>query len=291
MKGLYTAIVTPFSDDGSIDYDASAKLLDRQMDAGVSGLIVGGTTGEAATLSAEEKIDFYSFVKDRAGTLDLVAGTGSNNTEESVKLTEKVLETGYKKILAVTPYYNKPSCAGLHRHYKALAETGAEVVLYNVPGRTSLNVSPGCLARMTDIEGITAVKEASGDISQLVDYLDKTGMNRFDFLSGDDSTATAFIAAGGKGLISVFSNVMPEYGVEMINAALEGDVQKAAKMQVRLNRFCQTMFLETNPLPVKTSLSMMGLCSEKFRAPLACMEKKNKDILRTVLEDYDLLKN
>lgn len=291
MKGLYTAIITPFSDDGSIDYDAAEKLLTRQIEAGVSGLIVGGTTGEAATLSAEEKTEFYSFVRDKAGSLDLVAGTGSNNTEESVRLTEKILKTGYRKILAVTPYYNKPSCAGLYNHYKALAETGAKVVLYNVPGRTSLNVDPECLARLAEIKGITAVKEASGDISQLVDYFDKAGMNRFDILSGDDFTATAFIAAGGKGLISVFSNIMPKYGVEMINSALDGNVKKAADMQVKLNKFCHTMFLETNPLPVKTSLSMMGFCSEKFRPPLACMEENNKDILRSVLADYNLINN
>ncbi len=289
MKGVYTAIVTPFDRSGSIDFNAMGSLLEMQVNAGVSGIIVCGTTGEAATLSIEEKVSLFEFVKEKCGQLDIVAGTGTNNTAETVNQTKAALECGINKVLIVTPYYNKPSCAGLVRHYSEVANTGAGIVLYNVPGRTGLNVTPDTLEELAAIENIIAVKEATGDMKQLAEYIDAVGSDRFDFLSGDDFTVVPFISLGGKGVISVFTNILPELGVAMVNSAIAGDFKKAADIQISLNRINKAMFMEPNPLPVKTSLSLMKLCEDNFRAPLDKMEEKNIAKLSETLKDYSLI--
>ena len=210
MKGVYTAIVTPFKESGKIDFDAFGKLLEGQVKAKVSGVVVAGTTGEGATLNHEEKEELFRFTKEHCPTLDLVAGTGTNNTADSVKQTEIALEAGFEKVLIVTPYYNKPTPKGLFAHYSAVAVTGAKIVLYNVPGRTGLNIAPAALKMITEIKNVVAVKEATGDLGRLADYLDAVGTERFDFLSGDDFTVVPFISMGGKGVISVLSNIYPE---------------------------------------------------------------------------------
>jgi 4-hydroxy-tetrahydrodipicolinate synthase len=289
MKGTYTAIVTPFGEDGKIDFNALENLLKKQKEAGITGIIAAGTTGEAATLTLEEKVQLFSFVKQVVPDMELVAGTGTNNTADSVAQTEAALKLGVEKVLIVTPYYNKPSCRGLFRHYSEIARTGAKIVLYNVPGRTGLNVDPECLARLADIDNIIAVKEASGDMKRLADYIHLVGKERFDFLSGDDFTVVPFISMGGKGVISVFTNILPELGVAMTNAALEGDFQKASDIQTSLTSLNYSMFIETNPLPVKTSLSIMNLCSDNFRAPLDKMEEENISKLSQTLKNYDLI--
>jgi len=288
MKGVYTAIVTPFK-KGKIDFDALGKLVEKQKRAEIHGLIVAGTTGEAATLSIDEKRELFTFIKENAGWMDIVAGTGGNNTAQSVKETEMALETGVEKVLIVTPYYNKPTCNGLYLHYKSIADTGAKIVLYNVPSRTALNIAPSCLKKLSSIENIIAVKEASGSIAGLTDYLDAVGSNRYDFFSGDDFTIAPFVAMGGKGVISVISNIMPEKVVELVEAGLGGKTEKSSKIQIELNKIIHTMFLETNPLPVKTALSMMGQLEESFRAPLANMEESNRVELKKILKEYNLL--
>lgn len=289
MEGVYTAIVTPFKKNGEIDYKALEALIAMQVKAKVAGIVIGGTTGESATISAEEKEELYAFVFNKVGKLDLVAGTGTNCTEDSVKLTEMALNIGYKKVLVVTPYYNKPTCKGLFSHYKAIADTGAKIVLYNVPGRTSLNVAPECLKRLSGIKNIIAVKEASGNIGQFADYLELAGADRFDYLSGDDYTIVPFISMGGKGVISVISNILPEKTVKLVDLALDGRFEEAAKMQIALNSFIHAMFMETSPLPTKTALAMMGLINEKFRAPLDCMEDGSREKLKKKLKEYKLL--
>lgn len=289
MKGTYTAIVTPFNDDGKIDFDSLGNLLEKQKNAGITGIIAAGTTGEAATLTIEEKVQLFSFAKQVCPDMEIVAGTGTNNTAESVKQTEAALNVGIKKMLIVTPYYNKPSCRGLYRHYSEIAKTGAEIILYNVPGRTGLNVDPECLARLADIENIVAIKEASGDLKRMADYIHFVGNKRFDFLSGDDFTVVPFISLGGKGVISVFTNILPELGVAMTNAALEGNFTKAAEIQTSIAAFNHAMFIESNPLPVKTSLHMMKMCKDNFRAPLDKMEEENVAKLSETLRNYDLI--
>ena len=289
MKGTYTAIVTPFTDDGKIDFNSLENLLEKQKNAEITGIIAAGTTGEAATLTIEEKVQLFSFVKQVCPDMDVVAGTGTNNTADSVAQTEAALKAGVEKVLIVTPYYNKPSCRGLYRHYSEIAETGAQIVLYNVPGRTGLNVSPECLARLADIENIVAVKEASGDMKRLADYIHLVGRERFDFLTGDDFTVVPFISMGGKGVISVFTNVLPELGVAMTNAALEGNFTKAAEIQTSITSFNYAMFMETNPLPVKTSLAIMNMCKDNFRAPLDRMEEENITKLTETLKNYELI--
>jgi 4-hydroxy-tetrahydrodipicolinate synthase len=221
--------------------------------------------------------------------MEIVAGTGTNNTADSVKQTEAALNVGIKKVLIVTPYYNKPTCRGLYRHYSEIARTGAEIILYNVPGRTGLNVSPECLARLADIENIVAVKEASGDMNRLADYIHLVGTERFDFLSGDDFTVVPFISLGGKGVISVFTNILPELGVAMTNSALEGNFKKASEIQISITALNYAMFMESNPLPVKTSLSMMKMCRDNFRAPLDRMEEENIAKLSETLRNYNLI--
>jgi len=289
MKGTYTAVVTPFNDDGKIDFDSLGNLLEKQKNAGITGIIAAGTTGEAATLTIEEKVQLFSFTKQVCPDMEIVAGTGTNNTIDSVKQTEAALNIGIKKVLVVTPYYNKPSCRGLYRHYSEIARTGAKIILYNVPGRTGLNVDPECLARLADIENIVAVKEASGDMKRLAEYIHLVGNKRFDFLSGDDFTVVPFISLGGKGVISVFTNILPELGVAMTNAALEGNFTKAAEIQISITALNYAMFLESNPLPVKTSLSMMKMCRDNFRAPLDKMEEENIAKLSETLRNYNLI--
>jgi len=290
MKGTYTAIVTPFDRTGNIDFNALETIISLQVDAGVSGLVICGTTGEAATLSIEEKVSLFEFVKSHCGEeIDLVAGTGTNNTAETVKQTKAAMDTGINKVLIVTPYYNKPSCAGLFRHYSEVARTGAGIVLYNVPGRTGINVSPECLEKLADIENIIAVKEATGDMGRLSAYIDAVGTERFDFMSGDDFTVVPFISMGGKGVISVFTNILPELGVAMVDSALSGKFNKAADIQVSLNKLNNAMFMEPNPLPVKTALSLMKICEDQFRAPLDRMEKENIIRLSDILKDYSLI--
>ncbi len=288
MQGVYTAIVTPFTEKGGIDFPALERLLDLQKKGGVAGIVVGGTTGEAATLSFEEKKELYRFVKERAGGLDLVAGTGTNDTAASVKLTEMALALGYRQVLAVTPYYNKPTCKGLVRHYRELAKTGARIVLYHVPGRTGLTLPAAWLKEIAAIPEIVAVKEASGNMALFADYLEAVGTERFVMLSGDDFTLTPFMALGGRGVISVLSNIVPAETVTLVNAALAGDYRMAAALQVRYNALIRVLFVESNPIPVKTALSHMGYCGEVFRLPLETMEEKNRSLLIETMKRYGL---
>lgn len=289
MKGVYTAIITPFDNAGKIDFDSFEKILKTQVEGGISGIVTAGTTGEAATLTLDEKIELIRFIQEKHPTLEVIAGTGTNNTVDSVAQTEAVLKTGVSKVLVVTPYYNKPTTKGLYRHYKEIARTGAEIILYNVPGRTGLNVSPEALFKLSEIENIVAVKEASGNLGQFADYLDVVGTERFFFLSGDDFTIAPFIALGGVGVISVVSNILPDLTVALVNAALSGDFKKAADIQISLNRINHMLFSESNPGPVKTALSLMGLCEDNFRSPLDKMEEKNIAKLSEILKDYSLI--
>jgi len=291
MKGVYTAIVTPFKNSGEIDFDAFEKLLDEQIKAKVSGIVVAGTTGEGATLSLAEKEELFHFTKEKCPTLDLVAGTGTNNTADSIKQTEAALKAGIEKVLIVTPYYNKPTPKGLFAHYSRIAVTGAKIVLYNVPGRTGLNISPAALKLVSEIKKVVAVKEATGDLGRLADYLDTVGTDRFDFLSGDDFTVVPFISMGGKGVISVLSNLYPEICVKMVDAALKGDFATAAKLQLATNKINHAMFMESNPIPVKTALAMKGKCTDKFREPLARMEDDNAEKLAGIIKEFEAIQN
>jgi len=291
MKGVYTAIVTPFKNSGEIDFNAFGKLLDEQIKAKVAGVVVAGTTGEGATLNLAEKEELFRFTKEHCPTLDLVAGTGTNNTADSVRQTETALKAGIEKVLIVTPYYNKPTPKGLFAHYSRIAATGAKIVLYNVPGRTGLNIAPAALKLVSEIKNVVAVKEATGDLGRLADYLDAVGTGRFDFLSGDDFTVVPFVSMGGKGVISVLSNIYPEICVKMVDAALSGDFATAAKIQLATNKINHAMFMESNPIPVKTALAMMKKCTDKFREPLANMEDANIEKLAGIIRDFEETKN
>ncbi len=287
MQGVYTAIITPFDEYGKIDFKALSNLLNLQIKGNVTGIVVAGTTGEAATLSKDEKADLFTFVKENAKNLDVVAGTGSNSTSDSVINSEIALKCGIRKHLVVTPYYNKPTPKGLFNHYSAIAETSCEIVLYNVPGRTGLNISEQALDKIGEIPEVTAVKEATGSISRLIDYLSVVG-ERFDFMSGDDFTIVPFISMGGKGVISVLSNIFPKETVEMTQAALNGDFKKASAMQIWFNRLIHSLFIESSPIPVKTLMSKIGLIQDKFRSPLAEMEEDNKEKLFKIAKEYGL---
>lgn len=291
MKGVYTAIVTPFKNSGEIDFNAFGKLLDEQVKAKVAGVVVAGTTGEGATLNLAEKEELFRFTKEHCPNLDLVAGTGTNNTADSVKQTEVALKAGIEKVLIVTPYYNKPTPKGLFAHYSAIAATGAKIVLYNVPGRTGLNIAPAALKLVSEIKNVVAVKEATGDLGRLADYLDAVGTGRFDFLSGDDFTVVPFVSMGGKGVISVLSNIYPEICVKMVDAALSGDFATAAKIQLATNKINHAMFMESNPIPVKTALAMKGKCTDKFREPLANMEDANIEKIAEIIKEFEEIRN
>ncbi|MFC1549645.1 4-hydroxy-tetrahydrodipicolinate synthase [Nitrospirota bacterium] len=291
FEGSMVAIVTPFK-NGKVDYKALTDLINWHIAEGTDVIIPCGTTGESATLDFDEhKKVIEKTVKVVRGRVPVMAGTGANSTAEAIDLTVSARKAGADGALLVTPYYNKPTQEGLFQHYKAVADKvkGFPLVLYNVPGRTALNMLPATVARLAKISNIVAIKEATGDLAQISDMIRMTPKN-FNILSGDDPTTLALYALGGKGSISVVANVMPSKTAAMWDAWVEGNIDKARKIHFELDPLVDAMFIETNPVPVKTSLAMMRKCSEEFRLPLCSMSKDNKAKLRGVLKKYKLVR-
>lgn len=288
FAGTYTAIITPFSVDGSVDYDALGRLIERQAAAGVAGIVPVGTTGESPTLSFDEHSRVIEHTIELCrGRMAVIAGTGANSTAEAVDLTRRALEAGADATLQVTPYYNKPNQEGLYRHFAAVAELGLPVVLYNVPGRTSREIAVETIARLSSHPSIAAVKEAGGSVDRVSAILDACDIT---VLSGDDPLTLPMMAVGATGVVSVASNVVPEAVVQLTSAMLEGDLRSAAQVHAKYYRLFCDMFMDTNPIPVKTAMAMMGLCEEAFRLPLCSMSDPLKDRLRGVLERLDILR-
>ena len=286
FRGVGTAIATPFSDDG-VNYDEYGKLLDDQIDAGVSAVIVCGTTGESATMSEDEKKKLIKYTIDKSNNrIKVIAGTGSNNTMQAIKMSKYAEEAGADGLLIVTPYYNKTTQDGLIAHYKAIADSvDLPIILYNVPSRTGVNILPETCYKLSQIDNIVGIKEASGDISQVAKIANLCGEN-FSIYSGNDDQVIPILSLGGKGVISVLSNVMPEYTVEMVNSYLNGYTVQAGRMQVEAIDMINALFCEVNPIPVKYVLNKMGYDFGKPRLPLIELSDSSKEKVDKVLKKY-----
>jgi 4-hydroxy-tetrahydrodipicolinate synthase len=290
FTGAITAIVTPFK-DGKIDFAAFEKILEFQIKEGIDAVVPCGSTGESATMSHDEHKEFIKFTVDKTkGKVKVLAGTGSNNTAEAIELTQAAEKLGADGVLLISPYYNKPTQEGLYRHYKAIAEnTSLPLVLYNVPGRTAKNMEASTVIRLAnDFENVVAVKEASGDLDQMAAII-KDAPKDFNVISGDDALTLPLYALGGKGVISVLSNVAPAKVVKLCRLCEAGNFSEARKLHFELHSLFSAMFIETNPIPVKTAVGLMGFCSDELRLPLTPMEDKNKEKLKEVLKKGGLI--
>jgi len=286
FKGSIVAIVTPFKNK-AVDEKALSELIEWHIKEGTNAIVPCGTTGESATLDYEEHYRVIEItVKTVNKRLPVIAGTGANSTDETIMITRKAKEMGADGALLVTPYYNKPTQEGLYRHYKEVAgAVDIPIVLYNVPGRTAVNMLPQTVARLAEIKNIVAIKEATGDMRQVSDIIRLCG-DRITVISGDDFTTLPLLLLGGKGVISVSANVAPRDVADMIKAWEDGKINEAKRLHFKLEPLNQSMFIETNPIPAKTALSMMGKIQEEFRLPLCPMSNENKDKLKNILISY-----
>lgn len=289
FKGSIVAIVTPFK-KGKVDEKALCNLIEWHIKQGTNGIVPCGTTGESSTLDYEEHYRVIELtVKTVNRRIPVIAGTGANATDETIMITKKAKQIGADAALLVSPYYNKPTQEGLYRHYKEVAKAvNIPIVLYNVPGRTAVNILPSTVARLAEIKNIVAIKEATGDMKQVSEVIRLCG-NRITVISGDDFTTLPLLALGGKGVISVSANVAPKDVSDMCAAWEMGNIEKARKLHYKLEPLNAAMFIETNPIPAKTALAMMGKIREEFRLPLCEMSEANKEKLKKTLKGYGLI--
>jgi len=289
--GVGTALVTPFTASGELDERAVRRLGRRQIDAGIHFLVPCGTTGENPTLTAAERVRIVEVLVEEAnGSLPVLAGAGGYDTHEVIHLAEAMRHAGAAGLLSVTPYYNKPTQDGLFRHYQAIAgSTPLPIVVYNVPGRTGVNIEPSTLARLAEIPNIVGVKEASGNISQMCEVC-RVVPPDFIVLSGDDAITLPLMAIGGRGIISVASNEIPAEMVQMVELAERGDFAAARQVYNRILPLMQVNFVEANPLPVKAAMAAMGLLEEVYRLPMGPPRFESKEKIVKVLKELDLFK-
>ena len=290
---LLTAMVTPFNADGSVNYEKAADLAEWLINNGSDGLVVAGSTGEAATMSAEEKLELFRVVVNRINKrVPVIAGTGSNNTTDSVKMTKMAEAMGVDGALIVGPYYNKPTQEGFYQHFAAVAQsTGLPIIVYNVPGRTASNISPAIVARLAaDFENIVAIKEAAGNVAQVAE-LYSVLPEEFTIYSGDDGLILPFMSVGATGLISVLSNIGGGILQDVMQAYEDGRVREAAKLNARMVPLANAMFIETNPIPVKAAVTLVtGIDAGQPRLPLTPLEPANKAKMVAVLQEYGIVK-
>lgn len=290
FKGSIVAIVTPFTANGAIDEETLRELVEFQIVNGTDGIVPCGTTGEASTLDYEEHDRVIEIVVEQAKKrVPVIAGTGSNSTKEAIEITEHAKRVGADGALLVTPYYNKPTQEGLYQHYKAVAEAVAlPQILYNVPGRTGVNMLPETVARLADIPNIVGIKEATGSLQQASEVIALCG-DRMEVLSGDDFITFPLMACGGSGVISVTANIMPKEIAAMVDAFNAGAMEEARQLHLKLLKISTAMFIETNPTPVKTALGLMGKCRPDVRLPLAAMSAANTAKLADIMKEYNLI--
>jgi len=289
FEGVLTALVTPFR-DGGVDERALEQLVEQQVAAGVNGLVPCGSTGEAATLShAEHRRVIEVVVAAARGRVRVLAGTGSNSTQEAVALTRHAKEAGADGALLISPYYVKPTPEGIVQHFTTIArETSFPLVVYNIPGRTASNILPQTMARLAELEQVVGVKESSGDLHQVAQLL-ALAPEGFRLLSGDDWATLPILAMGGAGVISVASNLVPGDVVELLRAFHAGDLPRARDVYYRLLPLYNALFCETNPIPVKTALALRGAVLEELRLPLTPMSEPNRERLQLAMKEYGLL--
>ncbi len=289
FTGAMTALVTPFR-DREVDTRALEALVEAQIAGGINALVPCGSTGEAATLTHEEHLAVVrAVVRAARGRVPVIAGTGSNSTAEAIRLTRGAEEAGADAALLISPYYNRPTQDGIYRHYAAVADaSGLPLILYNIPGRTGSNITPDTIARLARLPNIAGVKEASGNLAQVLEIIDESGPD-FGIYSGDDILTLPIMAAGGHGVIAVGANLMPRAYVELTDALLAGDLERARMQNHRLLPLIMALTLEVNPIPVKTALAMMGQCADEFRLPLTPMSPGARVRLEDVLREYELV--
>jgi 4-hydroxy-tetrahydrodipicolinate synthase len=289
FTGVGTALITPFTKKGAVDEKAVRKLAARQIEAGVHFLVPCGTTGEAPTLSAEERRRVVELVVNEVeGRAMVLAGAGGYDTREVIRSIAELEKTGVHGILSVTPYYNKPTQEGLYQHFRAIAErTRLPIVLYNVPGRTGCNIEPSTLTRLAGISNIVGIKEASGNMTQMAEYCTAVPPE-FIILSGDDALALPLMSIGGKGVISVISNETPAELVQMVEAAERGDFTTARRWHQKLLPLMQVNFVESNPIPVKFAMSRMGLCEETYRLPMVPPKRASQERILSVMKEFGM---
>ncbi len=289
FKGCGTAIITPFTEDG-VNFEEFGKLLEDQITNHVDAIIVCGTTGEASTMTESERKETIKFAVDKvAGRVPVIAGTGSNNTKAAVEMTKYVESVGADGCLVVTPYYNKTTQDGLVAHYKAIAEaTTLPIILYSVPSRTGVNILPATCKKLSEIENIVAIKEASGNLSQIAEIKNLCG-DELSIYSGNDDQITPILSVGGIGVISVLSNVAPEYTHNIVNNFLNGNIKEAIDAQVKAIPLIKALFCEVNPIPVKAALNMMGYNVGIPRLPLIEMSNDGKAKLEKEMKNFGLI--
>ncbi|HIQ31988.1 MAG TPA: 4-hydroxy-tetrahydrodipicolinate synthase [Methanothermococcus okinawensis] len=290
MEGVFPAIVTPFKNN-AVDYQGLKRNIDFLIENGVSGIVTVGTTGESPTLSYEEHIKVVEkTVEFVDGRVEVIAGTGSNSTREAIELSRSARDVGADALLLVAPYYNRPTQEGLKRHFLKVAESvDLPIVLYNIPSRTGVDIAPETVKFLyEECSNIVAIKEANPDLTRVSEIISSCDI---DVLSGNDELTLPIMALGGKGVISVLSNILPREFVEMVNYALEGDFFKAREIHYRLYRLMKLMTLETNPIPIKTAMNMLGMPAGELRLPLCEMSQENRLKLKKALEDMGLLKD
>jgi 4-hydroxy-tetrahydrodipicolinate synthase len=292
FTGCGTALITPFSADLSVDESALRRLVQRQIDAGIDFLVPCGTTGESPTLTRREHLRVVEITLEEArGKVPVLAGAGGYNTAEVIELAGELRQLGVDGILSVTPYYNKPTQEGLYQHFKAIATAvPLPMVVYSVQGRTGVNVEPGTLRRLAEIENIVGVKEASGNIGQMASVVHQVP-ERFNVLSGDDAITIPLIALGGRGIISVVSNEIPGEMTKLAQLAMAGDFAGARAMQRTWLPLMDVNFVESNPIPVKAAMAMMGLCEPVWRLPMTAPSAQNQGKIESVLESVGLMRS
>ena len=291
FKGAITAIVTPFLENGDVDERALQNLVEFQVKNNIDGIVPCGTTGESPTLDHEEHQRVIEIVIDSVnGRVPVIAGTGSNSLREAIDMTKKAADAGANASLQVCPYYNKPTQEGLFRHFSAIANSvSIPIIIYNIQGRTGINLETATLARLAkEHSNIVAVKEASGNMAQMMDVLNTLPRN-FTVLSGDDNLTLPLMSLGGKGVISVASNIIPNEMHQLAEYSLNGEFENARTLHYKLLPLFKGIFIETNPIPIKAALAMKGMVKEVYRLPLCEMKSENKEKLRSILTNMDLL--
>lgn len=290
FAGSFVALITPFS-NGRVDESRLADLIEWHISSGTHGIVPCGTTGESATLSHEEHTQVIKFVVGQVKKrIPVVAGTGSNSTVEAIRLTSEARDAGADGALMISPYYNRPTQEGIYQHYKAVAQAvpGFPIVFYNIPGRTGSNIEPSTMARMAEIDNIVGVKEAAGSIDQVLNILDACG-DKLAILSGEDSLTFSMMSLGGKGVISTAANVVPREMADLAKLCLSKQYEPAAKLQLKLLPLIRSLFIETNPIPLKTALAWMGKCELELRLPLVTMGEGNAAKLHATMKDFGLI--
>ncbi|WP_431067034.1 4-hydroxy-tetrahydrodipicolinate synthase [Methylotuvimicrobium sp.] len=290
IQGSIVALVTPMMENGSIDKDSLKKLIEFHIDQGTDSIVAVGTTGESATLDEDEHCDFIQSVVDYAGgRIPIIAGTGANSTTEAIELTSRAKEVGADACLLVTPYYNKPTQEGLYLHFKVVAEAvDIPQILYNVPGRTACDMLPETVARLSVIDNIVGIKEASGKLERVKRLRDLCG-DKFALYTGDDATSCEFCLLGGNGTITVTGNVAPRLVHEMITAAIDGDRETALAIDAKLTGLHKQLFIQSNPIPVKWALMEMGMIQKGIRLPLTWLTEECYEPVRAAMRQAELI--